>query len=628
MLQAEVYFPVIMTFQFTPIALAAALAAAFPVSSAIAAANPVPEAAAVVVTAARQAQAPADVLADINVISAEDIANSGAVSVADLLQQQRGIEIARNGGAGSNTSVFIRGSNSVQNVVLVDGVRVGSSTTGGASWATLPLDQIDHIEIVYGPLSSMYGADAVGGVIQIFTKKQKGAVRSVVSAGIGSYGTRELNGGVSGSVNKELSFSMKAAHQEAEGFSVTRPGAGPYSYNADKDGYKLDSFSASANYEFSKQAEVGAQFMTSRLNAQFDSGPSYDDRNVQNQEMISVFGKMRVNDIWNTHLQLSQSRDQTYTDASYGKSQIDTRQDFITLQNQFQFGKDSAQLIAERREENVITTTKAINGKRRTDSLAGSYLWKQDAHLASAAVRYDRSSVYGNNTTGNLAYGYRFAEGLRLNASLGTSFRAPTFNELYYPGYGIATNRPEKSKNAEIGAVYQRGDLELSAVYFRNRATDLLVTAKVCPVDPVTNKYGCAYNVNQATIAGLTLSGATKFGQLGIKASADFQDPKDDTTGLQLARRAKRHGTLSADWTEGNWKAGVETVFSGRRYDDVANKNALGGYSLLNLYTSVQLNKDTRVLARWNNALNKDYETAKNYNVTGSSLFIGVQYGY
>ncbi|MFZ6773272.1 TonB-dependent receptor domain-containing protein [Undibacterium sp. SXout7W] len=617
-----------MTFVFKPLAISLAIATVFPAYSVQAQSVSVAAASSVIVTAGRQAQAAKDVLADNVVITAEEIALSGAVSIVDLLQQQRGIEISRTGGPGNASSVFMRGGSNAQNVVLVDGVRIGSSTTGGATWSSIPLSQIDHIEIVYGPLSSLYGADAVGGVIQVFTKKGEGPIAPTVSAGFGTNNTRKLQAGVSGSVANNISFALSAGHDESDGFSATKPAAGPYSYNADKDGYTLDSVSGRLNWELSKGFDLGVHFLQSRLNAQFDSGPGYDDRNIQKLETVAVYGKARINDIWTTSLQVSQSSDKTKTDASYGKSNIETRQQAVTLQNDIRIGKDVLQLIAETRQEKVDTTTLALNGIRNTDSLAASYVFKQEAHLASASVRYDRSSVYGSNTTGSIAYGYRLNDALRVNASYGNSFRAPSFNELYYPGYGIDSNKPEKAKNAEIGLYFEQGDTELSAVYYQNKATDLLVTANVCPVQQSTHPYGCAYNVNKATMSGLTLGGAYHLGNFMLRGSLDLQDPKDDTTGLRLARRSKQHGTLAAEYALAKTKIGVETIFSGERFDDVANKKRLGGYNLLNLYASHEISHNLSVLARWNNVLDKDYELAKNYATPGSTLFVGLNYGF
>ncbi|MBC3861880.1 TonB-dependent receptor [Undibacterium jejuense] len=615
-----------MNLVLKPLAISLAVAAAF---SANASAQSVPNNAQnVVVTAGRQVQAAKDVLADNVVITSEQIANAGSESLVDLLQQQRGIEITRNGGAGTTSSVLMRGGSNAQNVVLIDGVRYSSSTLGGASWETIPLGQIDHIEIVYGPLSSLYGADAMGGVIQIFTKKGNGPAALTASVGAGSYGLRKMQAGVSGSSGNEFNYALNVGHENNIGFSATNPNAGKYSYNADKDGYKLDSASGNFNWQLAPGYETGVKFMQSRLNAQFDAGSSYDDHSVEQLQTIAVYGKAKVNDIWTANLQVAQSNTLGYTDASYGQSQIDTHQNLFSLQNDIRLGKDVLQVIAESRQEKVRGTTAELNQKRTTNSVAASYVWKLDAHLASVSIRNDNSSVYGSNTTGSLAYGYRLTPDWRVNASYGTSFRAPTFNELYYPGYGIASNQPEKAKNAEIGVYYEQGSSQLSAVYYQNKATNLLVSTNVCPVQQSTHRYGCAYNVDKATMSGLTLGANTRFGDLALRGALDIQNPVDDTTGKRLARRAKQHASFSAEYTLAQAKLGVETIFSGDRFDNVTNTRTLSGYSLMNLYGTYALNKDLSAVARWNNALNKDYALAYGYNTPGSNVYVGLNYGF
>ena len=620
-------FFIIMNFVLKPLAIAMAVAAAFP---AAASAQSITDSSAqsVVVTAGRQVQAAKDVLADNVVITAEQIAQAGSESLVDLLQQQRGIEITRNGGPGTTSSVLMRGGSNAQNVVLIDGVRYSSSTIGGASWETIPLGQIDHIEIVYGPLSSLYGADAMGGVIQIFTKKGNGPAALTASVGAGSYGLRKMQAGVSGSDGTQFNYALNVGHENNIGFSASNPNAGAYTYNPDKDGYKLDSANGNFNWQLAPGYEAGVRFMQSRLNAQFDAGPTYDDHMVEELQTVAVYGKAKINDFWTASLQVAQSGDLGYTDASYGQSQIDTHQNLITIQNDIRLGKDVLQVIAESRQEKVTGSDAPLNQKRNTNSLAASYVWKQDAQLASISVRDDNSSIYGSNATGSIAYGYRLTPDWRVNASYGTSFRAPTFDELYYPGYGIATNQPEKSKNAEIGLYYEQGSHQLSAVYYQNKATDLLVSTNVCPVQQDTHQYGCAYNVDKATMSGLTLGGNTRFGDLALRGSLDFQNPVDDTTGLRLARRAKEHASFAAEYTMAKYKFGAETLFTSNRFDDIANTRILGGYSLMNLYGTYALSKDVSLIGRWNNVLNKDYSLAYGYNTPGSNVYVGLNYGF
>jgi vitamin B12 transporter len=579
----------------------------------------------VIITASRQAQVAKDVLADNVVITAEQIQRAGATSIVDLLQQQRGIEISRTGGAGSVSSVFIRGAANAQSVVFVDGVRIGSSTTGGATWNSIPLSQIERIEIVYGPLSSLYGADAMGGVIQLFTKKSGAQSRTSLNFGLGSNNLRKFEAGVFGSSANDFQYSLNTAKESTDGFSASKPASGPFTYNADKDGYTQKSFNGNLSWKLNPDLTVGVNFVQSTLDVDFDAGPSYKDRGQQKFDNVATYAKGKLAANWISSLQFSRNTDRVFSDASYGKSQADTAQRGWTWQNDVSFGKDVLQFVAEKREEDVRTTTAALNGKRDTQSYALAYVMKQDAHLASLSARMDDSSQYGRHNTGSIAYGYKLSDALRVNASYGTSFRAPTFNELYYPGYGVASNKPELGKNAEVGLFYDDSSVQLSAVYYQNKVTDLLVTTNNCPPG---YRYGCAANVNKGTLSGLTMGASTRLGAWNLRTTMDIQDPTDDTTGKRLARRAQRHASFGVDYRSNDLTVGIESVVSGDRFDDAANKNRLGGYGIVNLVTTYKIASDWSLLARWNNVANKDYELARNYRTPGSNFYLGLSYGY
>lgn len=604
--------------------LAAAIAAAFPLSTLAQqtdAALP-----AVQVTSTRTPQPVRDVLTDNVVITAEQIAASGQTNLVDLLQQQRGLEVARNGGPGTAASVFLRGASNAQNVVLIDGVRVGSSTLGGATWSALPLSQIDRIEIVYGPLSTMYGADAVGGVVQIFTRKGERAPSLTVGAGLGSYGTRNLDAGLSGATGGEhaVRYSVNVARERAEGFSATRPES--FSYQADKDGYTRESASGQLGMDLAKGHEIGLTFLHSRLEGEYDAGPStVNDRSISHAGAYSLYSRNQLLPNWTSLLRFSSGLDKARDISSFGIDTAKTRQDAFTWQNDITLGSDLAQVVLERRIERVDSSNFNADN-RATNSIAASYQMRRGAHLASASLRNDDSSQYGSKTTGNLGYGYRITDALRVNASAGTSFRAPTYNELYFPGYGVPGNRPERGRNVEAGIYYEKGGDRFSAVYYRNRVSDLIVYAAECPVSSQSYPFGCAYNVNQALLSGVTLGASTRFGPYTLRGSLDFQNPRDETTDLLLPRRAKRHGTVALEYAAGALSGGVESRFASRRYDDGANSTSLGGYALLNLYASYQVNRDWSVYGRWNNMLDKNYELASGYATAGSNVFVGVRY--
>ena len=583
----------------------------------------------IVVTAARAPRAGADVLSDHLVLTSADIERSGAGNVVDLLQKQRGVEVARNGGPGTSASVYLRGGDAKQTVVLVDGVRIGSSTTGVAGWSALALASIDHIEIVYGPLATLYGADAIGGVVQLFTKRGAGNAQLTAGIAAGSKNARSYDARIAGGTGS-LSYSVVAAHEANRGFSATKPGN--FSYNPDHDGYRKDSLSAQLGFLVSPGHEAGLLFMHSKLDAQYDNGAaSFDARGKQKLQNLAVYSSHQFTPSTRIKVQLSRADDKSvnFSNASAtGASSLNTLQTGGSIQGDFALGSDLLQMVLEHRGEDVASSsTPALARGRDTDSGALSYSLKRGAHLASASARVDDSSQYGTTVTGGLGYGYRVTPSLRLSASAGTSFRAPTFNELYFPGFGVASNRPEKGRNVEAGVAYNAGVIEATAVYYRNRLTDLLVNTPRCPVDVATHPFGCAYNVNRATLSGLSVGVRARLAAFDISGALDLQDPQDDTSGKQLVRRAKRHASLAAEYNVGALAAGIGVQASSRRFDDTANRNAMGGYGLLNLFASYRFAPDWSAQLKWNNAAGKRYELARNYATAGSQVFVGLRYG-
>lgn len=581
----------------------------------------------VVVTATRTPQLAADLIADTTVINAEEIARSGAGSVADILQRQRGIEIARNGPAGTATSVYVRGANANQIVVLLDGVRIGSSTTGTASWNAIPLGAIDRIEIVYGPLSTLYGADAIGGVIQIFTRKGEGAPVVTGSIGAGSNATLQGDAGIFGSSGgpNAINYAFGAGYEESDGFSSTRPGAS--GYNADEDGYRRRNANGRVSMALAPGHEIGTQFLASRTYSQYDASGSgsYDVHSDSDINTAAVYMTNQILPNWHSTVQYARSEDKSgsFSNATAsGASQIDTEQNEFSWQNNVAIGQDTLQLLFNHRKEEVSS----MRETRITNSYAAAYSAKRANHLFDVSARQDRS-VYGSQNTGAAGYGYEFGNGLRATASIGTSFRAPTFNELYFPGYGLATNKPEKGRNREVGLRYDGNGYKLDATYFHNRLTDMIVSSTPCPDGRNGGRGSCAYNVNEATLEGFSLAGSTRLMDVNLRASLDWQDPRDDTTGRQLARRAKKHANFAADYVMGQLKSGAELTVSGDRFDNAPNTNRLGGYGLLNLYTTYQFTPDWSLLLRVNNVADKNYEVARNYGTSGRTWFASLRYG-
>jgi vitamin B12 transporter len=574
------------------------------------------------VTASRSAQPITDVLADVTVIDAATIARAGAQSLAELVQRQPGVEITMNGGPGSLSGVFLRGANRGQTLILVDGVRLSSSSAGATSLEAIPLDQVDRIEILRGPSSSLYGADAIGGVIQVFTRRGTSTLTGNASVGGGTYGTWDVKAGVTGT-SGPATFAVQGAAKGSTGFNaVVDPSS--FLYNNDKDGYKNPSVSASFGYTWATGQEITGQFFRSHLNSQFDGTAGSDDRTITDAETWQVASRNVLAPFWVSRLSAGAGIDDSKTESAFDDFPFKTIQRQYTWQNELTLPLGMLTAGFERREEQLKTTALFAVTERDTNSIFGIYQLRVDDHALQGNLRHDDSNQYGGKTTGSIAYGYRFSQALRVTAGYATGFKAPSFNDLYYPGFSNPDVKPETSKNFE-GGIYWNGTLataiiELRAIAYRNRVSQLIIFQ--CDAD-----FNCApQNVNRATLEGVTLglearadNGAT------VTASLDIQSPKDDVTGKLLPRRARRHGAITTGYPVGPVRFGAELIASSLRYEDPANLVKMGGYTVVNLTAEWMVAPGWTLFARADNIFDKNYELAAGFGTGGATVFAGVR---
>ena len=579
----------------------------------------------VAVTASRQAQPIADVLADITVIGADEIERAGAQSLTEFLQRQPGVEIVQNGGPGSVSGVFLRGANSSQTVVLVDGVRLASASAGATSLVAIPLDQIERIEILRGPASSLYGADAIGGVIQVFTKRGTAGLTGNVSAGGGTYGTWGVNAGIAGTTGP-VRYAVQAATRQSSGFNTIANPANPL-YNPDADGYANQSVSASVGVTFATDQELSAQYLRSRLNNQFDGSPDFDDRTITVDEVWQVMSVNRVASFWVSRLSVADGVDDSQSQTGYGDFPFKTAQLQYTWQNDFALPVGALSAGIERREERVTTDAGFATNSRTTDSGFGIYQLRTDAHALQVHLRYDDSSQYGGKTTGAIAYGYRASPSLRLTAGYSTGFKAPSFNDLYYPGYNNPLLAPETSRNVEAGA-YWTGSVsgtsfEARAIAYYNRVSNLIVFGCDANFVCVPN------NVDRATLKGVTLGADLRAeGGATLAASVDLQSPTSDLTGNLLPRRARQHGAVTLAYPAGPVRLGFEFVASSLRYDDPANLVKMGGYGIVNLTAEWPASSTVTLFVRADNVFDKSYELAAGFATGGATIYAGLRVAF
>jgi vitamin B12 transporter len=569
----------------------------------------------VVVTASRVAQPQSQSVRPTTVITAEDIGASGQQTLVELLQSLGGVEITSNGGAGQTTAVFIRGANSNQTLVLVDGMRVNSATAGTTAFENIPVNQIERVEIVAGPSSGLYGSEAIGGVIQIFTKSGKYSPGANIAAGAGKYNTRTMSGGFRHSV-KDTDFSLNVGTIESDGFNATKSTIGSQ-YNPDRDGYRNTNISGKVAQHLGDNHEVGMTLFQSEGNTHFDNGLKTDDVNHQTLSTYSVYSRNHFTKDWQSLVRLGQGQDNSAISGSFPSSTRTTQQQ-ATWQNDVKLGPGTILLGGDYLAQNVKASTVYTQTYRTVKSVFGGYLGQYGNHGWQANARQDNNSQFGNYTTGNLAYAYSVTAAFKLRAGTGTGFKAPTFNDLYFPGFSNPNLQPERSRSQEAGADYQIGGHRFRATFFTSDITNLIVS----------DKNFIPQNVNKARIKGTELDYLGHWGDYTGRAQVTLQDPVDEVTGFLLRRRAREHATFSLSRSMGAWRAGAELVATGVRFDSINESPAsrLHGYGLVNLTGSYAVNKEWSIRARWNNIANRDYALVQNYNTPGSNVFVSVNY--
>src|SRR6266550_1909270 len=580
----------------------------------------------IVVTASRTPQSITQLLADVTVIERDEIARAGVDSLAELLQRQPGIEIIQNGGPGATSGVFLRGANTNQTLVLIDGVRVSSASVGATALEAIPLEQIERIEILRGPASSLYGSDAIGGVIQIFTRRGSDATRLTAGTGYGTYNTRSVDGGVSGR-SGPVTFSVHAGLQDSNGFNAIVNPAN-FSYDPDRDGYRSESVTASGGLELATGHELAATYFRNRLNNQYDGGDAFDDRTITTVESGGLELRDRLSSAWMSRLTAALGVDESVSKTGFGDFPFRTSQRQYAWQNDITIDPGLLTLALERREERVTTDSDFAVTARNTNSVMAVYVWRQDPQALQANLRYDDSSQYGGKTTGSLAYGYRIGPEWRITASAGTAFKAPSFNDLYFPGFSNPALKPETSRNVEVGAHWTRTlDLlgqsigtEMHAVAWHNHVHDLIVFG--CD----TNFNCLPNNVDNATLEGVTITGDARLStSASLSGSLTLQSPENDANGNLLPRRARRFGVVAWSQQAGPVRLGLELIASSLRYDDAENTRRLSGYASVNVTVEWPFAANWTVYVRGDNVFDRDYQLAADYSNGGARFFVGVR---
>lgn len=572
---------------------------------------------AVVITATRVPTRFSELVNDVTVVTREELNRAGQSSLANVLQTVPGVEITQAGGFGGTAQIFVRGANPGQTLFLVDGMRVGSASTGLTPIENLPLEQIERIEIVRGPASSLYGSDAIGGVIQIFTRDGRGNPGTSAFVGVASYNTAHVGAG-HGFERDGIRFNFQAGAISTNGITAVRNPAST-SFNPDSDGY----MNANASLQFAKRLDVGHEIGIHAFHSQgekhFDATPrTFDHRLTESLSSLAAFARNQFTQHWRSNLVIGTSIDDlTSIQSATTQDVFKTRQDQVTWQNDFSTPLGLLIGSLEYLGEHVSGATAFPIKNRSVTSVLAAYQAAIGAHQIQASLRRDDNSQFGSHDSWQLGYGYRFTSQFRVWANAGTAYKAPTFNQLYFPGFGNPNLRPEQSRGAEIGAQYVPAPMQYSAVYYRSKIDDLIVNSGI-PLRP--------FNIDKAEIQGLTLSASGQLHNASLSASLDLQEPEDGVTHKRLPRRAQRHASLAVTVPAFGGRATAELLASSERFNDPANLQRMGGYGVINLAYEYVAGRQWKLFARINNAGDKRYELVRDFNVPGRTLFIGARF--
>jgi len=575
-----------------------------------------------VVTASRLQEQPEDVAQDVVVITAEDIKNKGVEFVTDVFKGLSDINLVQNGGFGKNASLFLRGGSANQVVIMIDGVKVKSATTGALDLSWIQVDDIDHIEIVKGPQSTLYGSEAMAGVINIITKKGKGKPKASIMVETGSFSTKKVSTTISGSKGR-WDYRVTGSFFDTEGFSAASSGT-------EDDGYTNRYFSSRLGVSPTDQLYLTFNLRYSTDDSELDSYQwmvgLVDDLNYVQQDehyLLSLKSDLFITDWYEQILTVSNTRERLKAkdpDTSYNNYSIDSIINSIDWQNNLFIGPVTMTAGIEYREEKG---TNSNNYDKRIDNKAAylnSKLSLVDNHLVlNAGLRYDDHQLSGSKTTYRLGALYKIKEyDLRIRTNYATGFRAPSLNELFYPYFGNPSLKPEKSKGYEVGI--EKGlfnkTLNVGVTYFYQTYKDLI------QYDFSTFS---AQNIGSAKIKGVEAKMSLKLNnKISIYSSYTNLDAVDEDTGEPLSRRPQHKVVSSISYSYGRAFLTAQHIYVSSRYDAAAGRD-LSSYNLVTLSGRYQMNKNLSIFMRVDNLFDTEYEEAGGYGTAGVSVFGGFE---
>lgn len=568
----------------------------------------------VVVTASRTEQRVEDALPSTTVLTRADLDAAQTPDLPTLLRRVAGLELTQAGGAGTVAGVSLRGAETRHTLVLVDGVPVNNLNFGLAALEHLSLVDVERIEVVRGNVSSLYGSAALGGVIQVFTRRPAGAPTASVTLQGGSRGLVQAT--ASGSVKLASGTGLRADVESLRerGFDATHHAELPDT-NPDRDGYRRNAAGFAITQDIAGGHSLGLRLREARGRSEYDSqfGPAGQADVSKFVEQSAVLeGNAKLTDHLGLAVALTHAGDRLDANVTAFPFFVHSRSDGAQASLQWQVAPGQRVTAGvEHTRQKLSSDTAYARPDRAQDSARLGYTLASGPHQAQLNVRQDRYTTFGTANTWLAAYGYQLTDAWRVSASASTGFNAPTFNDLYYPFGGNPALRPERLRAREVALQYAAAGQVVRATVFDNRYADLF------GFDASFHRI----NIGHARNKGVELTWGGRIGAYAIDAGLTSQDPRDEDTGGRLQRRAATLAKLGVSRERGPWQWGANLRTGGSRPDA---GQVLGRYAVLDLTASYRVTPEARVFGRIENAGDRQYETVYGYRQPGRGVFVGL----
>lgn len=591
----------------------------------------------ITVTATRTPTKISNTIAQSRVIDSEELKRYQGQTVVDVLRRQPGFSIKQDGGLGQSSNFFVRGYDSKRVLVLIDGIRYGSMSTGQPALALLPTDQIDRIEVLYGASgSSIYGADAMGGVIQVFTKGANADKTNFsVTAGAGSNDHYIYGGSAQFVGDNGGKLSLSANRNQTKGISAIQYETGN---NKDDDGFVSNNFSLNASLPLTKEISVGATGLFAKSTTDFDDYSNKPNAKIhQKNGAVSAFSQYDKDKLT---LRLTAGESLDNIDNKLG-DEFKTKQRQANLLSIYKLPIGQLQSGAEWLKQGIdFNDNTPKNGTdsykisdRTIKSVFAGYQANQDSYDFQANLRYDDNSQFDDETTFSLGYAVKLAPSLRLGTSFARGYRAPSLNDLYINSSYYVPNenlKVEKSKDFEA-FIESATDLQLTRLTAFNSHVDDLIDNDQ---DPVTKKYK-AVNLDKAKLTGFSLTSDWQIDQIlfgGHYTRTEAEEQRGANKGKQLVFRPKHTGLAYVGYQAPSFDIKTEVEHIGKTYTSADNSSAMDDYTLINISGNYYITPNLTWSSRINNLTNKDYTTNEvygtRYNQDGINFFTALTYNW